>query len=54
MEKNNKKKWHNIRCIEKNGDIKWVASYDGKFSAYYAMQLWWCCKHKCSFSASKT
>lgn len=49
MEKNNKKKWHNIRCIEKNGDIKWVASYDGKFSAYYAMQLWWCCKHKCSF-----
>lgn len=49
MKKTNKQEWHNIRCISPNGEIKWVASYDGKFSAYYAMQLWWCSKHKCDF-----
>lgn len=54
MKETNKKEWHDIRCIEPNGEIKWVASYNGKFSAYYAMQLWWCSKHKCDFSASKT
>lgn len=47
--KRTKKEWHNIRCIEPNGEIKWVASYDGKFSVYYAMQLWWCRKHKRDF-----
>lgn len=49
MTKEKKQQWHNIRCIEPNGDIKFVTSYDGKFSAYYAMQLWWCHKHKCDF-----
>lgn len=49
MKETNKKEWHNIRCIEPNGEIKRVASYDGKFSAFYAMQLWWCSLHKTSF-----
>lgn len=45
----NKPKWHNIYCIKPNGEMEFAASYDGKFTAFYAMQLWWCYLHRCNF-----
>lgn len=45
----NTMKWHEIYRIKPDGEREFAASYDGKFSVYYAMQLWWCNLHKCSF-----
>lgn len=42
-------KWHNIYRIKPDGEREFAASYDGKFSAFYAMQLWWCNLHHCNF-----
>lgn len=45
----NRPKWHKIYRIKPDGEREFAASYDGKFSAYYAMQLWWCNLHHCNF-----
>ena len=35
--------------IKENGEREYCASYDGDFSAFYTIQLWWCYMHKCNF-----
>ena len=38
-----------IYKIKKNGEREYCTTYDGKFSAYYTMQLWWCYMHRVNF-----
>lgn len=42
LPRSNPADWHRIHELKPDGTFEWVASYSSKFSALYAMQLFWC------------